>query len=104
MIENIKSSVFTHSRKKSVKARFGKQETKMKNSTNSVAAASFVTSNNELTDGFDPLVQNVLDLLPGTDTDLIKKCLKYYGQNVEQVINAFLENNLPEFQSDEPEM
>lgn len=30
----------------------------------------------------------------------MQKCLKYYDNNVEQVINAFLENNLPEFSAE----
>ena len=29
-----------------------------------------------------------------------QKCLKYFNKDVEQVINAFLENNLPEFPQD----
>jgi hypothetical protein len=72
----------------------------------------------------DPLVASVLDMFPSMDKSLIKvnydfkvqkitnsdfkirfmskKCLKYYNNNVEQVINALLENNLPIFSADEP--
>jgi hypothetical protein len=48
----------------------------------------------------DLAIKSILDLFPDYNIDLIKKCLKYFNNNIEEVINAFLENNIPEFPSD----
>jgi len=48
----------------------------------------------------DLAIKSILDLFPDYEIDLIKKCLKYFNNNIEEVINAFLENNIPEFPSD----
>lgn len=47
------------------------------------------------------MVQSVLDLFPDQDSVLIRKYLKYYKNDVEQLINALLENNLPPILVDE---
>ena len=100
LFENLKSCVQLYSRKKSVRARFGARASNF--SSKKVNKSAAVASNKGFDDdGMEGLVQSVLDLLPGTDKGLIKKCLKYYNKNVEQVINAFLENNLPEFPAEE---
>ncbi len=100
LVENLKSCVKLYSRKKSVRARFDAKSSSFVNkSVDKYVATASMVGNDEI----DNLIQSVLDLLPGTDKGLIKKCLVYYNQNVEQVINAFLENNLPEFPSQEIE-
>ena len=77
MIENLKSSVLAHSRKRSVRARFVKSLTKSKvvkvdQSVASIAQTSASAIDAESSEESDALVQSVLDLLPGTDTNLIK--------------------------------
>ncbi|KAK2716886.1 hypothetical protein QYM36_007135 [Artemia franciscana] len=41
------------------------------------------------------LIQQVQDMLQDFGEGFIEACLDYYGNNVEQVINAILEDNLP---------
>lgn len=105
ILSNIKSIILTFSRKSSVRARFEKkskfltQNVQEPNKPNT--SASFATTSKGSDDvSVDSMVQSVLDLLPDADPNLVKKCLKYYNNNTEQVINAFLENNLPEFPSE----
>ncbi len=104
LFENLKSCVQLYSRKKSVRARFGgKSSDFVKKDVKRVDGSAAATASGFDDDELEGLVQSVLDLLPGTDKELIKKCLKYYNRNAEQVINAFLENNLPEFPVEEIE-
>ncbi|CAF0807739.1 unnamed protein product [Brachionus calyciflorus] len=108
MIDNLRSSVREFSRKSKIKEKFS--DSVEKKESNSENKNEFINSNSEIKPGTsasfdsdDALVQSVLDFLPDLDKNLVKKCLQYFNNNVEQVINAFLENNLPVFAPEELE-
>lgn len=44
----------------------------------------------------DSMVTSVLDLLPGLGEGFVIKCLQEYNYDFEKVINAFLDDNLPD--------
>ncbi|RNA20224.1 activating signal cointegrator 1 complex subunit 2 isoform X1 [Brachionus plicatilis] len=98
IIENLRSSILEFSRSKKSKAKF--QNIAPKPDLSEVEIQPTCSKNLATEDDF---AKSVLDLLPDLAPDLVKKCLNYFNNNVEQVINAFLENNLPQFPSKEPE-
>lgn len=105
MMENLRNSILEFSRKSKLREKFDSSK-KIENPTPKIEPSTSTKSDTQPStssnfEANDPSVQSVLDFLPDLDKNLVKKCLKYYNNNVEQVINAFLENNLPEFPSEE---